>query len=134
MLGYYYVDEKHSAVCSHKEIYIFNFLCNFHSFEASNSSLNYYFTMLWIWRCIWCRPFSSNKWAALKELPGEIASKEPFHGDCSKRKGLYDYVESVFPSLLEHRFISFTPAMSQRRDRYNYVFLNSFVFVKSVLS
>ncbi|XP_022889703.1 O-fucosyltransferase 13 isoform X1 [Olea europaea var. sylvestris] len=54
----------------------------------------------------------------VKELPAEIASKEPFHVDCSKRKGLYDYVESVLPSLLEHRYISFTPAMSQRRDRY----------------
>lgn len=54
----------------------------------------------------------------VKELPAEIASKEPFHVDCSKRKGQFDYVESVLPSLLEHRYISITPAMSQRRDRY----------------
>ncbi|GMP34740.1 hypothetical protein CsSME_00007488 [Camellia sinensis var. sinensis] len=54
----------------------------------------------------------------VKELPAEIASKEPFHVDCSKRKGQFDYIESVLPSLLEHRYISITPAMSQRRDRY----------------
>ncbi|GFZ07965.1 O-fucosyltransferase family protein [Actinidia rufa] len=54
----------------------------------------------------------------VKELPVEIASKEPFPVDCSKRKGQFDYVESVLPSLLEHHYISFTPAMSQRRDRY----------------
>ncbi|CAL5340306.1 unnamed protein product [Camellia sinensis] len=54
----------------------------------------------------------------VKELPAEIASKEPFHLDCSKHKGQFDYVESVLPSLLEHRYISITPAMSQRRDRY----------------
>ncbi|KAF4372372.1 hypothetical protein F8388_027045 [Cannabis sativa] len=53
-----------------------------------------------------------------KELPPEIASKEPFHVDCRKRKGQFDYVESVLPSLMEHRYISITPAMSQRRDRY----------------
>lgn len=54
----------------------------------------------------------------VKDLPPEIASKEPFHVDCSKRKGQFDYVETVLPSLLEHRYISITPAMSQRRDRY----------------
>lgn len=54
----------------------------------------------------------------VKELPGVIASKEPFRVDCSKRKGQFDYVESVLPSLLEHQYISITPAMSQRRDRY----------------
>ncbi|GFP95500.1 uncharacterized protein at1g04910 [Phtheirospermum japonicum] len=54
----------------------------------------------------------------VKELPTELASKEPVRVDCSKRKGLYDYVETVLPSLLEHRYISITPAMSQRRDRY----------------
>lgn len=54
----------------------------------------------------------------VKELPTEIASKEPFKVDCSKRKGLFDYAESVLPSLLEHQYISITPAMSQRRDRY----------------
>ncbi|KAE7997342.1 hypothetical protein FH972_001985 [Carpinus fangiana] len=54
----------------------------------------------------------------VQELPPEIASKEPFRVDCSKRKGQFDYVESVLPSLLEHHYISFTPAMSQRRDRY----------------
>ncbi|WCJ40573.1 O-fucosyltransferase family protein [Euphorbia peplus] len=54
----------------------------------------------------------------VKELPPNIASKEPFHVDCSKRKGQFDYIESVLPSLLEHQYISFTPAASQRRDRY----------------
>ncbi|KAL3528858.1 hypothetical protein ACH5RR_008180 [Cinchona calisaya] len=54
----------------------------------------------------------------VKELPAEIASKEPFRVDCSKRKGQFDYIESVLPSLLEHHYISLTPAMSQRRDRY----------------
>ncbi|CAI0542201.1 unnamed protein product [Linum tenue] len=54
----------------------------------------------------------------VKELPPELASKEPFPVDCSKRKGQFDYIESVLPPLLEHRFISITPAMSQRRDRY----------------
>ncbi|KAJ8755732.1 hypothetical protein K2173_024276 [Erythroxylum novogranatense] len=54
----------------------------------------------------------------VKDFPGEIASKEPFLVDCSKRKGQFDYVESVLPQLLEHRYISITPAMSQRRDRY----------------
>ncbi|KAF6151158.1 hypothetical protein GIB67_037366 [Kingdonia uniflora] len=59
----------------------------------------------------------------VKELPAEIASREPVHVDCSKRKGHFDYVESVLPSLLEHRYISITPAMSQRRDRYYYYLL-----------
>lgn len=54
----------------------------------------------------------------VKELPVEIALKEPVRVDCSKRKGQFDYVESVLPSLLEHGYISITPAMSQRRDRY----------------
>ncbi|CAI9114007.1 OLC1v1037479C4 [Oldenlandia corymbosa var. corymbosa] len=54
----------------------------------------------------------------VKELPPAVASKEPFRVDCSKRKGQFDYVESVLPSLLEHQYISITPAMSQRRDRY----------------
>ncbi|KAM7480363.1 hypothetical protein LguiA_028576 [Lonicera macranthoides] len=54
----------------------------------------------------------------VKELPVEIASKEPVRVDCSKRKGQFDYIESVLPSLLEHHYISITPAMSQRRDRY----------------
>ncbi|KAK4772789.1 hypothetical protein SAY86_014564 [Trapa natans] len=54
----------------------------------------------------------------VKELPSEIASKQPFHVDCSKRKGQFDYVESVLPSLLQHHYITITPAMSQRRDRY----------------
>lgn len=53
----------------------------------------------------------------VKELPPQIASKEPFHVDCSKRKGQFDYIESVLPSLLEHHYISITPAASQRRDR-----------------
>lgn len=53
----------------------------------------------------------------VKELPSEIASKEPVHVDCSKRKGQFDYIESILPSLLEHHYISITPAMSQRRDR-----------------
>ena len=59
----------------------------------------------------------------VKELPPEIASKEPFLVDCSKRKGQFDYIESVLPSLLEHHYISITPAMSQRRDRYYLVVL-----------
>ncbi|KAJ4847187.1 O-fucosyltransferase 13 [Turnera subulata] len=54
----------------------------------------------------------------VRELPPEIASKEPFRVDCSKRKGQFDYIESVLPSLLKHEYISITPAMSQRRDRY----------------
>lgn len=53
----------------------------------------------------------------VKELPEDMASKEPFKVDCSKRKGQFDYIKSVLPSLLEHHYISFTPAMSQRRDR-----------------
>ena len=57
----------------------------------------------------------------VKELPPEIASKEPFRVDCSKRKGQFDYIETVLPSLLEHHYISITPAMSQRRDRYDLV-------------
>lgn len=54
----------------------------------------------------------------VKDLPAELASKEPFRVDCSKRKGQFDYIESVLPSLLEHKYISITPSMSQRRDRY----------------
>ncbi|XP_059645701.1 O-fucosyltransferase 13 isoform X2 [Cornus florida] len=54
----------------------------------------------------------------VKNLPAELASKEPFRVDCSKRKGQFDYIETVLPSLLEHHYISITPAMSQRRDRY----------------
>ncbi|KAL6568060.1 O-fucosyltransferase 13 [Orobanche hederae] len=54
----------------------------------------------------------------VKELPLELASNEPVQVDCSKRKGLFDYIETVLPSLLEHHYISITPAMSQRRDRY----------------
>ncbi|MQL87937.1 hypothetical protein Taro_020488 [Colocasia esculenta] len=54
----------------------------------------------------------------LRELPEDISSREPFRVDCSKRKGPFDYVEHVLPFLLEHRYISITPAMSQRRDRY----------------
>ncbi|KAL2617608.1 hypothetical protein AAZV13_08G196500 [Glycine max] len=54
----------------------------------------------------------------VKELPPDIASKEPVRIDCSKRKGQFDYFESVLPSLLKHKYISITPAMSQRRDRY----------------
>uniref|UniRef100_A0A1D1YCT5 O-fucosyltransferase family protein n=2 Tax=Anthurium amnicola TaxID=1678845 RepID=A0A1D1YCT5_9ARAE len=52
------------------------------------------------------------------ELPEDISSKEPFRVDCHKRKGQFDYVEHLLPFLLEHRYISITPAMSQRRDRY----------------
>lgn len=54
----------------------------------------------------------------VKELPEELAFREPVRVDCNKRKGHFDYIESVLPSLLEHRYISITPAMSQRRDRY----------------
>ena len=32
-------------------------------------------------------------------------------------------IESVLPSLLEHHYISITPAMSQKRDRYYLVVL-----------
>ncbi|XP_039060218.1 O-fucosyltransferase 13-like [Hibiscus syriacus] len=54
----------------------------------------------------------------VKELPPEISLKEPYRVDCSKRKGQFDYIESVLPSLLKYHYISITPAMSQRRDRY----------------
>ncbi|XP_012573038.1 O-fucosyltransferase 13 isoform X2 [Cicer arietinum] len=54
----------------------------------------------------------------VKTLPPEIVTKEPVQVDCSKRKGQFDYVESVLPSLVKHKYISITPAMSQRRDRY----------------
>ncbi|XP_017646337.1 O-fucosyltransferase 13 isoform X1 [Gossypium arboreum] len=54
----------------------------------------------------------------VKELPPEISSKEPHRIDCSKRKGQFDYIESVLPSLLKYHYVSITPAMSQRRDRY----------------
>lgn len=67
----------------------------------------------------------------VKKLPKEVASREPFRVDCSKRKGHFDYVESVLPSLLEHHFISITPAMSQRRDRYS--LLNILSCVMSIL-
>jgi len=62
----------------------------------------------------------------VKTLPPEIATKEPVQVDCSKRKGQFDYVESVLPSLLKHKYISITPAMSQRRDRYGYVSHSNF--------
>lgn len=64
----------------------------------------------------------------VKELPAELASKEPFKVDCSKRKGSFDYVETVLPLLVEHHYISLTPAMSQRRDRYHTMHLNLFKF------
>lgn len=54
----------------------------------------------------------------VKELPPEISSKEPHRVDCSKRKGQFDYIESVLPFLLKYHYVSITPAMSQRRDRY----------------
>ncbi|KAI0489355.1 hypothetical protein KFK09_029197 [Dendrobium nobile] len=54
----------------------------------------------------------------VKELPNDLASKEPFKVDCSKRNGNFDYVEAVLPALKKHHYISITPAMSQRRDRY----------------
>ncbi|XP_021866667.1 O-fucosyltransferase 13 isoform X2 [Spinacia oleracea] len=54
----------------------------------------------------------------VKELPPDLASKEPFQVDGRKRKGQFDYIETVLPALLQHRYISFTPQMSQRRDRY----------------
>ena len=54
----------------------------------------------------------------VKDIPEEILLKEPFNVDCRKRKGHFDYVETVPPALLEHRYISLTPAMSQRKDRY----------------
>nr|CAB3483655.1 unnamed protein product [Digitaria exilis] len=52
----------------------------------------------------------------VKEIPAEIASKEPFKVDCSKRKAHFDYVETVLPDLLEHQYISLTPSINQRRD------------------
>ncbi|KAJ7962875.1 O-fucosyltransferase family protein [Quillaja saponaria] len=55
----------------------------------------------------------------VRKLPPVIASKEPFRVDCSKRKGQFDYIESVLPSLLGNHYIWITPAMSQRRDRYS---------------
>ncbi|KAK8292713.1 hypothetical protein V6Z12_D06G139100 [Gossypium hirsutum] len=54
----------------------------------------------------------------VKELPPEISSKEPHRVDCSKRKGQFDYIESVLPFLLKYHYVSITPAVSQRRDRY----------------
>jgi hypothetical protein len=54
----------------------------------------------------------------VKDMPEEISLKEPFKVDCRKRKGRFDYVETVLPALLEHRYISLTPAVSQRKDRY----------------
>ncbi|KAG0452630.1 hypothetical protein HPP92_025294 [Vanilla planifolia] len=54
----------------------------------------------------------------VRELPEDVTSREPFKVDCSKRNGNFDYIESVLPALLVHRFISITPAMAQRRDRY----------------
>ncbi|KAL5724640.1 O-fucosyltransferase 13 [Ranunculus cassubicifolius] len=54
----------------------------------------------------------------VKNLPEEIASREPIRVDCSKRKEHFDYIETVLPALLEHHYISITPAASQRRDRY----------------
>lgn len=54
----------------------------------------------------------------LKELPEDLAGRKPVRVDCHKRKGHFDYVESVLPALLDHRFIVITPAMSQRSDRY----------------
>ncbi|KAL9264835.1 O-fucosyltransferase 13-like protein [Drosera capensis] len=58
------------------------------------------------------------KFEIVKELPPEMSSVSPFQVDCRKRKGQFDYIESVLPLLLEHQYISITPAMSQRRDRY----------------
>ncbi|KAM0890363.1 hypothetical protein ACQ4PT_027154 [Festuca glaucescens] len=54
----------------------------------------------------------------VKEMPEEISLKVPVNVDCRKRKGHFDYVETVLPALLEHRYISLTPAVSQRKDRY----------------
>ncbi|KAK8952266.1 hypothetical protein KSP39_PZI003872 [Platanthera zijinensis] len=54
----------------------------------------------------------------VKELPDDLASREPVKVDCSKRTGNFDYVEAVLPALKNHHYISITPAMSQRRDRY----------------
>ncbi|KAK8966619.1 hypothetical protein KSP40_PGU011752 [Platanthera guangdongensis] len=52
----------------------------------------------------------------VKELPDDLASREPVKVDCSKRTGNFDYVEAVLPALKNHHYISITPAMSQRRD------------------
>ena len=59
----------------------------------------------------------------VKDLPTDTPSKEPFRVDCSKRKGQFDYRETILPLLLEHHYISLTPAMSQRRDRYMFFFV-----------
>lgn len=69
----------------------------------------------------------------VKELPPEVALKEPFHVDCSKRKGQFDYIESVLPSLLKYQYISITPAMSQRRDRYQIAFQFQYIFFLCVV-
>ena len=61
----------------------------------------------------------------VKDLPTDISSKEPFRVDCSKRKGQFDYRETILPLLLEHHYISLTPAMSQRRDRYMFFFCHT---------
>lgn len=54
----------------------------------------------------------------VREPPGDLAARGPVKIDCRKRKGHFDYVESVLPALLEHKFIVINPAMSQRLDRY----------------
>ncbi|PPD96808.1 hypothetical protein GOBAR_DD06162 [Gossypium barbadense] len=54
----------------------------------------------------------------VKELPPEISSKEPHRVDCSKRKGQFDYIESVLPSLLKYHYVSITPAISCRYPKY----------------
>lgn len=56
----------------------------------------------------------------VRELPEDIAitHKDPIMVDCRKRKEKFDYIEEVLPYLLKYKYISITPAMSQRRDRY----------------
>lgn len=54
----------------------------------------------------------------VKELPQGLASKKPVRVDCRKKKGHFDYIESVLPSLVKHQYIIITPAASQKIDRH----------------
>lgn len=56
----------------------------------------------------------------IKELPKELALKEPVRVDCRKQKGEghFDYIESVLPSLIKHQYIIITPAASQSPDKH----------------
>ena len=88
---------------------IFIILCFHHSGFADVFDVNYFIKRM------------NGFVKVVRELPPEISSKEPYRVDCSKRKGQFDYIESVLPSLLKYHYISITPAMSQRRDRYYFL-------------